>query len=128
MQPTGSVPTSGSTTEYRFRGQIVPFRWIRGFWWDRVQADAQQLVFRPWLRKKFVIARSDTAAVRFRLVCIPLWVNVEVTIELTDGTHMRKIFGPLRPGKMKRALVGLGWPVRQLPTAGFSALWASPYS
>jgi hypothetical protein len=53
-----------------FHGTLVPRVWIRGFFWDRVDVERDQLVLRPWLRRRRVINRDSLDAVGFEPVML----------------------------------------------------------
>ena len=93
---------------------LVSRAWIRGLFWDRVDVGPDEIMLRPWLRRRRVVDRGSVDAVGFEPVMLPLMWNTNVRF-LRDGQDVVPLL--FTPGSMqgfRQALVDLGWPVVDL--------------
>src|SRR5947207_1774284 len=97
-----------------FHGMLVPRVWIRGFFWDRVDVQRDQIVLRPWLRRRRVVNRDSVDTVGFEPVMLPLMWKTNIRF-LRDGQDVVPLlFAPGFKRRFRQALEDLGWPVVDL--------------
>ncbi len=93
-----------------FRGSLVRTRISRGGFWNTLTATPDQVALGRWPLDPVTVHRSETRAVRFQRVSLPLWWTTDVTFD-TDGAGSRYIFSPVRPRRMEEQLRLLQWPI-----------------
>jgi hypothetical protein len=110
---TGKRPSRGERQS--FHGAIVPRVWINGFFWDRVDVDADQIVLRPWLRRRGVVDRDSVDMVGFEPVALLPFVLKSNVRFLCDGRDVvPRLFTPIFKRRFRQAIEDLGWPVADL--------------
>jgi hypothetical protein len=103
-----------SSDRQTFHGMLVPRVWIRGFFWDRVDIDRDQITLRPWLRRRRVVERSSLDAVGFEPVMLPLMWATNVRFLRTGHDVVPLLFTPTFQQRFRKALDDLGWPIVDL--------------
>jgi hypothetical protein len=115
MRSAGISAASMKGQRHSFHGSIVSRVWIHGAFWDRVDVDADEIVLRPWLRRRRVIDRHSVDTVGFEPVMFLPFVWKTNVRFLRDGQDVvPKLFTPARKRGFRRVLHELRWPVVDL--------------
>jgi hypothetical protein len=96
----------------RFRGGVCSSRWERPAFWHRLDVDAAAVVFWTSLGGDVRVDRDTVDRVEFEWLHLPpfMWWTMSVRFRQADGRRSTR-FVPLRPGRLRRELGRLGWPV-----------------
>jgi hypothetical protein len=109
----------------RFRGAVCSSRWERGAFWHHLDVDASAVVFWTLLGDDVRVERDTVDRVEFERIHLPpfWWWVTNARFRRADGRWSSR-FVPWRPGRLQRALEGLGWPVTTVPKLGYRQLLA----